>query len=144
MSAKRRNTMLQIRKIAVLVTLATLVALAAAPTGAKAFVSVPTANAPGPFSETISCGPDDGTILNLGVRTFNLTDVTIANADTSPHTVGIFNNSYGGVQYTVGAGATVTQKFETPIRFAGAVNSPYLWCDSYTSSVQVSVQGTIQ
>jgi len=132
--------MLQIRKIAVL---ATLVALVAVPAGAKAFISAPTANAPGPFSETMSCG-EGVPILNLGTKTFNLTDVTIANADTKLHEVGIFNNTYGGVQYAVGAGSTVTQKFETPIRFVGAVNSPYLYCDSYTPAVQVSVQGTIQ
>jgi hypothetical protein len=135
--------MLQIRKLVVLATLATLVALAAAPTGAMAISSAPTANAAGPFSETMSCSTGI-TILNLGVRTFNLTDVTIANADTVQHTVGITNTYYSGVQYAVGAGSTVTQKFETPIRFAGAINNPFLFCDSSTSSVQVSVQGTIQ
>ncbi len=134
--------MLKIRKLAVL---ATLVALVSIPAGAKAIpISVPTANAPGPFSETISCGPLDGTLLNLGVRTFNLTDVTVANADQSLHEVGIFNNTYGGVQYAVAPGSTITQKFETPIRFVGAINSPYLWCDSSTPYVTVSIQGTIQ
>ncbi len=137
--------MLQIRKLAVV---ATLVALVAAPAGAKDLkslpISIPIANAPGPFSETISCGGLDGTLLNLGVRTFNLTDVTVANTDQSLHEVGIFNNTYGGVQYAVGPGSTVTQKFETPIRFVGAINSPFLFCDSSTPYVTVSIQGTIQ
>jgi len=137
--------MLQIRKLAVL---ATLVALVAAPAAAKDLksqpISIPTANAPGPFSETIACGSLDGYILYLGVRTFNLTDVTVANADQSLHEVGIYNNTYGGVSYAVGPGSTITQKFETPIRFVGAVNSPYLYCDSSTPYVMVSIQGTIQ
>ncbi len=132
--------MLQIRKLAVL---ATLVALVAVPAGAKAFISAPSANAPGPFSVTMQCFTGI-TMISLGTKTFNLTDVTIANADEVQHTVAIENNSFGGVQYAVGPGSTITQKFETPIRFIGAINSPYLFCDSTTSGVQVSIQGTVQ
>ncbi len=132
--------MLKIRKLAVL---ATIVALASASVEAKAFFFAPTANAPGPFSVTMQCY-QGVTMVSLGTKTFNLTDVTIANADESQHTVAIENNSFGGVQFAVGPGSTITQKFETPIRFIGAINSPYLYCDSTTSGVQVSIQGTVQ
>jgi len=133
-----------IRKIAVLVT---LLALAWTPTGAMAFVFGPPAVGPGPMSVTMGCSTG-ATMIGLsntvGTKTFNLTDVTIANANESTHEVSIFDNDFGGVSYAVPAGSTVTQKFETPIRFISSVNSPYLQCDSSTSSVQVSIQGTVQ
>ncbi len=130
--------MLHFRKIAVLAALA---AIAWAPTGANAILVSPKLPT-GPLSIVMSCSTG-ASILNLGSQEFDLTDVTIANTDTSSHSVAISNTFTSGVGYEAAGNSTVMQKFETPIRFVGAVNSPHLFCDSTTTLVTVSLQGIV-
>lgn len=130
--------MSKLRKIAVLAMVA---ALALLPTGAKA-TALPVLRA-GSLSIVMTCSTEAQQILSLGSKEFDLTDVTIANADSSLHTVAITNGGTVGVAYAANASSTVTQTFETPIRFVAAINNPVLVCDSTTTKVTVSIQGVV-
>ncbi len=126
--------MLHVRKIALL---AALIALASAPTGAQG-AGVPT-------SVTTTCASTGTNLISLGPsQTFFLTDVTVASAQGLV-SVGITNTSTFGVQYVAGSNGnfTVTQKFETPIKFTGTSNSPFLSCSVPGPKVFVSIQGLI-
>ena len=121
--------MVHIRKFALLATLA---AFASAPTAAMAA---------GPTSLTTDCFTAAQISLSPG-QTFLLTDVTIGNKSGGTVSVGITNTFTVGVQYVVGDGTTVTQKFETPIKFVAA-HPPFISCSSASGSVFVSIQGVI-
>jgi hypothetical protein len=127
------------RKIAIL---ATVIALASAPTAALAIIGSVTLP-PGPGSVVTNCETSGDDIILLGqTQTFDLTDVTIANNTGSNVSVFITNSFGAGVLYVATADSNVTQKFETPIRFKGPSNSPLLNCGGSTSgNVTISIQG---
>jgi hypothetical protein len=134
--------MLQIKKIALL---ATAIALASAPTAASA-LSLP----PGPVSVVTTCANTGEDIIVLGqTQTFDLTDITITDPGPFEASVSINNTHGNGVEYFIlspsqgNPNPNITQKFETPIRFAGPANSPFLTCENENQHVIISIQGVM-
>ena len=146
--------MVTARKISAIVLLTTLVAFA---TGAMA-AGGPAPQIPtGPFSLTTDCTQAGNFIIaNLGNREFDLTDITIASSTDGVQYVAITNNPIAldaspasgttGVQYWVSGTSTLTQKFETPIRFTSP--GPHLDCSLTVRGVYplmpISIQGIVK
>ncbi len=146
--------MITARPIRKIVLLTTWVVLA---TGVMAFAPPPPPISGGPFSLTTDCtAAGNFLISNLGNHEFDLTDITIANGTESEQYVSLTNTAIPldtspgsgtlGVQYWVGGGSTLTQKFETPIRFTSP--GPQLGCSFAVRGVYplipVSIQGIIK
>jgi len=105
-----------------------------------------TAMANAPIGALTDCSSGNNKdLISLGPgNSYDLSDVTISNGTSSAATVKIWDTFTQGARYVVPANSTLTQKFETPIRFAGPNNSPFLTCGTTNANIGVSIMGTIR